>query len=101
LQLEVIDIKDISEKEFFLGDNNMPSVVNGDLCIKCGTCAGVCPVEAFHIAEDQYVVDPDTCIDCGVCISECPQSAITSSDEAEEKWVTANEELAKTSPSAY
>ena len=31
----------------------MPSVVNGDLCIKCGTCAGVCPVEAFHVAEEQ------------------------------------------------
>ena len=56
----------------------MPSVVNGDLCIKCGTCASVCPVEAFRVADDQYVVDPDTCIDCGVCISECPQSAITS-----------------------
>ncbi|MBR5598585.1 MAG: 4Fe-4S binding protein [Alphaproteobacteria bacterium] len=78
----------------------MPSVVNGDLCIKCGTCAGVCPVEAFRVADEQYVVDPDTCIDCGVCISECPQSAITSSDEAEEKWIEANAELAKTSPSA-
>ena len=78
----------------------MPSVVNGDLCIKCGTCEGVCPVEAFHVADEQYVVDPDTCIDCGVCISECPQSAITSDDEAEEKWVKVNAELAKTSPSA-
>ena len=37
----------------------MPSVVNGDLCIKCGTCAGVCPVEAFHVCDEQYVVDPD------------------------------------------
>ena len=59
----------------------MPSVVNGDLCIKC-------------------VVDPDTCIDCGVCISECPQSAITSDDEAEEKWVKVNAEQAKSCPNA-
>ena len=72
----------------------MPSVVNGDLCVKCGTCAGVCPVEAFHIAENQYVIDPDTCIDCGVCISECPQEAISSDSDADEKWV-------KTAPSAY
>ncbi len=78
----------------------MPSVVNGDLCIKCGTCAGVCPVEAFRVADDQYVVDPDVCIDCGVCISECPQSAITSDSEAEEKWVSVNAELAKSSPNA-
>lgn len=79
----------------------MPSVVNGDLCIKCGTCASVCPVEAFKIADNQYVVDPDICIDCGVCISECPQTAISSDGEAEEKWVATNAELAKTSPSAY
>ena len=79
----------------------MPSVVNGDLCIKCGTCASVCPVEAFKVADNQYVVDPDVCIDCGVCISECPQSAISSDGEAEEKWVKANADLAQTSPSAY
>ncbi len=78
----------------------MPSVVNGDSCIKCGTCAGVCPVGAFHICDEQYVVDPDTCIDCGVCISECPQSAITSDDEAEEKWVKINADKAKDCPAA-
>ncbi len=79
----------------------MPSVVNGDVCVKCGACASVCPVEAFHIAENQYVVDPDTCIDCGVCISECPQGAISSDTEADEKWVKENAEKAKTAPSAY
>ena len=79
----------------------MPSVVNGDLCVKCGTCAGVCPVEAFQIADSQYVIDPDTCIDCGVCISECPQGAISSDSEAEEKWVKVNADEAKTAPSAY
>ena len=78
----------------------MPSVVN-DSCIKCKICASVCPVEAFHECESQLVVNPDVCIDCGVCISECPQSAITSDDEAEDKWVKANAELAPVSPSAY
>jgi len=79
----------------------MPSVVNGDVCVKCGACASVCPVEAFHVADSQYVVDPDTCIDCGVCISECPQGAISSDSEAEEKWVKVNADEAKTAPSAY
>ena len=78
----------------------MPSVVNGDLCIKCGTCAGVCPVEAFRVADEQYVVDPDVCIDCGVCISECPQEAITPEDEADEKWIKYAQENAKNLPNA-
>ena len=53
----------------------MVSVVN-DNCIKCKSCADVCPVDAFREGDTQLVVDPDTCISCGVCISECPQEAI-------------------------
>ena len=77
----------------------MPSVVNNN-CVKCGTCASVCPVSAFHVCEDQYVVDPDTCIDCGVCISECPQGAICSDAEADEAAVKFNAEHAKVCPNA-
>ncbi len=77
----------------------MPSVVNNN-CVKCGTCASVCPVSAFHVSEEQYVVDPDTCIDCGVCISECPQSAISSDAEADEAAIKFNAEQAKVCPNA-
>lgn len=65
----------------------MVSVVN-DACVKCKSCADVCPVDAFHECDTQLVVDPDTCIDCGVCISECPQEAITSEDEADENGLS-------------
>lgn len=77
----------------------MVSVVN-DACVKCKTCAEVCPVDAFHEAENMLVVDPDTCIDCGVCISECPQEAITPEDEADEKWIKYAQENAKNLPNA-
>ena len=77
----------------------MVSVVN-DACVKCKSCADVCPVDAFHECDTQLVVDPDTCIDCGVCISECPQEAITSEDEADEKWIKINAEQAKICPNA-
>lgn len=72
----------------------MTSVVN-DSCIKCMTCVDVCPVSAFVETETQVVVNPETCIDCGVCISECPQGAITTEDEADEKWIKFNAEEAE------
>ncbi len=75
----------------------MVSVVN-DSCVKCKTCADVCPVGAFHEADSQLVVNPDVCIDCGVCISECPQEAICNDSEADDKWIQFNEEQAKTCP---
>ena len=71
----------------------MVSVVN-DSCIKCKTCAGVCPVDAFHEAESQLVVDPE------VCISDCPVSAISPEDEADEATVKFNAEQAKVCPNA-
>lgn len=69
----------------------MVSVVS-DACVKCKSCVDVCPVDAFHEGETQLVIDPDTCISCGVCISECPQGAITTEDEADEKWIKFNAE---------
>ena len=78
---------------------NMVSVVN-DSCVKCKSCSDVCPVDAFHEGEKMLVIDPDTCISCGVCISECPQEAIASDDEADEKWVKFNAEMAKEWPNA-
>ncbi len=77
----------------------MVSVVN-DSCIKCKTCAEVCPVSAFHEGDTQLVVDPDTCIDCGVCISECPQGAISNDADADPKWVAFNAEKAAEWPEA-
>jgi len=77
----------------------MVSVVN-DSCIKCKTCAGVCPVDAFHEADSQLVIDPDACISCGVCISECPVSAICSDSEADDATVKFNAEQAKVCPNA-
>ena len=47
-----------------------------DACVKCGACAGNCPVEAISEGENQYVIDADTCVDCGACAANCPADAI-------------------------
>lgn len=46
-----------------------------DECVKCGACAGSCPVSAIEEGDAKYVVT-DGCIDCGSCESVCPTGAI-------------------------
>ena len=48
-----------------------------DECTACGTCAGVCPVEAISEGSPIYEIDQDTCIECGQCVDACPVEAIT------------------------
>ncbi len=47
-----------------------------DACIKCGTCAAGCPVEAISEGDEQYVIDENACISCGACADSCPVEAI-------------------------
>ena len=47
-----------------------------DECVSCGTCAGVCPVEAISEGDGKYVIDADVCAECGTCVDECPVEAI-------------------------
>jgi len=43
---------------------------------KAAECVAVCPVDCIKEGEDQYYIDPDVCIDCGACESVCPVEAI-------------------------
>ena len=48
-----------------------------DACVKCGSCADQCPVEAISEGEDKYVIDPDVCVSCGSCAFRSACSAST------------------------
>ena len=68
--------------------------MNHDLCIGCGECVNVCPVEvpdAFNeglekrkaiylrnpwMPSNAYVIDWAACTKCGVCVEKCPTKAI-------------------------
>ena len=43
-------------------------------CIRCGTCAEKCPVDA--IGPDRESVDTDKCIACFGCVNNCPANAV-------------------------
>ncbi|MDO4960466.1 MAG: 4Fe-4S dicluster domain-containing protein [Eubacteriales bacterium] len=69
------------------------SVIDQDLCIKCGKCVDACPYGAIKrmvrpcasacgmkaIGSDEYGradIDQDKCVSCGMCLANCPFGAI-------------------------
>jgi len=47
-----------------------------DLCVGCGECIDICPVEAVKLEEDMANVDKNWCIGCGVCATKCEFDAV-------------------------
>ena len=68
-----------------------PKLRKKKLCIACGQCAQICPVDAIKV-EEVARFDHQTCIGCAECIVICPQGAIQimwneSSQNLQEKMV--------------
>ncbi|HNR66735.1 MAG TPA: Coenzyme F420 hydrogenase/dehydrogenase, beta subunit C-terminal domain [bacterium] len=43
------------------------------LCTRCGTCVGICPVDALSIDHEFYPkLNADVCTECGLCAKTCP-----------------------------
>jgi coenzyme F420 hydrogenase subunit beta len=57
-------------------------VVKSGLCTGCGTCAGICPVDAIEMGIDLkkgiYIpqLDEEKCNQCGLCFEVCPGRAV-------------------------
>ncbi len=51
-------------------------MVDSKLCIGCGACASICPVNAIKLVNGKAQINKDKCIRCGACQQFCPVSAI-------------------------
>ncbi|MBE8952341.1 MAG: Coenzyme F420 hydrogenase/dehydrogenase, beta subunit C-terminal domain [Quinella sp. 1Q7] len=58
---------------------NITDVVENNLCVSCGICAGVCPKRCIssEYRDGRYLptVDEKSCVDCGLCRKVCPGKA--------------------------
>jgi len=58
-------------------DASIASVVEDGLCLSCGTCVAVCPVDAIQMRETpggllEANIDNAKCTNCGICWRVCP-----------------------------
>ncbi len=51
-------------------------LIDPEICIRCGTCEEVCPIDAVTHNDDNYVVDAEICNYCMDCIAPCPTGSI-------------------------
>ncbi len=64
-------------------DDLKSDIIDKDLCVSCGTCEAVCPVNVIELQNGVPKL-VGKCIECGICYGNCP-SASFDEQEIEEK----------------
>jgi uncharacterized protein (DUF39 family)/NAD-dependent dihydropyrimidine dehydrogenase PreA subunit len=56
---------------------NQNIVKDDSICINCGQCISICPLNLFSMDENwKVILDHESCISCGICIDACPVKAL-------------------------
>jgi ferredoxin len=52
-------------------------VSKGDICLSCGACVGICPLDTIYLNEWRIEFDEVKCTRCSICVNACPVGAIS------------------------
>lgn len=47
-------------------------VIHDEKCDLCGTCVGICPMDAIELSEYRIQINPEKCTVCLACVQSCP-----------------------------
>ncbi|ADG97315.1 4Fe-4S ferredoxin iron-sulfur binding domain protein [Segniliparus rotundus DSM 44985] len=50
------------------------------------SCVEECPVDCMYLGKRMVYINPDLCIDCGACESVCPVEAIYNEEDLPDEW---------------
>jgi len=59
------------------GSEMLSDIVERDICMGCGTCDSVCPVNAITMYYARPKIDNRICLLCGSCFQHCPRSYLS------------------------
>lgn len=66
----------------------LSTIIEGDLCHRCGTCVGICPTRVLGVDNQDYprVENLGACTDCDLCVKVCPGEEFDANEIAKDMF---------------
>lgn len=66
----------------------LASIIEGELCHRCGSCIGICPTDVLKPDQDEFpaVANLSACTDCDLCVKVCPGTEFDAPSFTKEKF---------------